>query len=83
MSQSGGFLLVVLGLLALWVVVSGKYDLLQSFFLQLFDLNQTTISSGVKGGEQKTTDFGQTIQGIIKGESPQIQVGGGTSPAFP
>jgi hypothetical protein len=38
MQQGSGFLLVLAGLLLLWVVVSGKFDLMEAFFLQLFDL---------------------------------------------
>lgn len=41
MQQGSGFLLILVGLLFLWVVVSGKFDLMETFFLQLFDLTPT------------------------------------------
>lgn len=73
MQQGSGFLLVVLGLLAIWVVVSGKFDLMESFFYQLFDIplpentidkNKAQIKSGVTG--EKTAPVSQAdIEDIL------------------
>jgi len=55
MRESGGFLLVVFGLLLLWIVVTGKATLLENFILQLFDLktdntsNQSSSSNNQSG----------------------------------
>lgn len=55
MQQGSGFLLVLAGLLLLWVVVSGKFDLAETFFLQLFDFPLPTNAAINPGPDMKTT----------------------------
>jgi hypothetical protein len=46
MNQGSGFLLVILGLLTLYIVITGKFAILENGFNQLFNINQTAKPAG-------------------------------------
>lgn len=56
MNQGSGFILVILGLLLLYTVISGKFAILENAFNQLFNLtppvnqiDKSKVESGIKG----------------------------------
>ena len=57
MNQGSGFLLVVVGLLLLYVVIAGKFAVLENTFYQLFNLTppiDANAQASVKTGNQRT-----------------------------
>ena len=54
--QGSGFIFVVLGLLLLYIAITGKFDLMENFFLQLFDFPVAGI--GTPTGQSKTAGTG-------------------------
>lgn len=57
-----GFILVLVGLLLLWVVISGKFNLMEAFFYQLFDIPTTKLS---ESDPQKQIDSVKKISGEV------------------
>lgn len=54
MNQGTGFLLVVLGLLLMYVVITGKFAIIENAFYQLFNI-QAESKPGNKATSQRVT----------------------------
>lgn len=72
MSQMNGFLLVVVGLLLLYVVITGKLDILENFFEELFGIRATASSPVVPVGSAPDSVFNPANRAKTPSFNPKI-----------
>lgn len=61
MNLGAGFILIIIGLLLLFTVVTGKFAILENAFLQLFDLTPETTGTQTPGTTKTLPDITQPI----------------------